>query len=499
MSKVLVLRTNVESFDDVLSKLKNLNQKSGPFDCALVLGKLLESTKDAETRHLDLPTFFTNSTKLLMEKSGSNPMGPNFTLLNGHGLFQMSHGLKIGYLSGDRVYLAKNRDQIRTSFEDMNVEGLDVLITEDCSKALITEGSFGSENDSLVDDILKITKPKYHFATQAQDAFLESAPFKWGNSELITRCLNIAEFNSGAKWAYAFNVNDAATESQALQKSLGPNPYEVKESRKRGLDVETLQESTVTKKPKQILPEDCRFCFSNPSIEDHLIIHIGEYAYLTIAKGPLTIPTNNMDFSGHCLLIPIKHTPKLKAADISSDNIFEAPFYQEIQRFEAGIVRMNEAEFAMSTVAFEINSENSIHYHRQLFPVAGHLVAKFESALERQVHFNNTKYSNNANLNFLEFSGTDNEEYRALINDSKLNYLQFTVYEAKSLPPKVYVATFKPEERIDLQFGRRVVAFVLRLPKRAKWDSQVCRQTIEQEKREVSQFQLHFKSYESDP
>src|SRR5579862_8414860 len=35
-------------------------------------------------------------------------------------------------------------------------------------------------------------------------------------------------------------------------------------------------------------PESCFFCLSNPNIQKHLITSIGNDAYLTTAKGPLT-------------------------------------------------------------------------------------------------------------------------------------------------------------------------------------------------------------------
>lgn len=46
-------------------------------------------------------------------------------------------------------------------------------------------------------------------------------------------------------------------------------------------------------------PDSCWFCLSNPAIRKHLIIHIGEELYVTLAKGGL-VPE-------HLLVIPIEH------------------------------------------------------------------------------------------------------------------------------------------------------------------------------------------------
>src|SRR5690606_23012868 len=43
----------------------------------------------------------------------------------------------------------------------------------------------------------------------------------------------------------------------------------------------------------------CWFCLSNPDIEKHLIISIGNEVYLTLAKGAIT--------PNHILIIPIEH------------------------------------------------------------------------------------------------------------------------------------------------------------------------------------------------
>ncbi len=54
-------------------------------------------------------------------------------------------------------------------------------------------------------------------------------------------------------------------------------------------------------RPRKIYP--CWFCLSNPDIEKHLIVSIGEEVYVAIAKGGLN--------HHHILAIPIPHYPSL--------------------------------------------------------------------------------------------------------------------------------------------------------------------------------------------
>ena len=117
-------------------------------------------------------------------------------------------------------------------------------------------------------------------------------------------------------------------------------------------------------------------------------------------------------------------------------------------------------------------------------------------ALDRQVHFNNEKFTRNAKLGFQLYDSHSSKEYSDVINNQSNNYLQFTVYETSEANPKIYLATFNASETIDLQFGRRVLAFLLNLPRRVKWNSSTCLQTKQQETVEAEKFQKAYKAYD---
>lgn len=185
----------------------------------------------------------------------------------------------------------------------------------------------------------------------------ELEPFSWEGGR-VSRFLNIPKYGSGKKWAYAFNIS-VGDDEEVEPSNLISNPYESASlnRKKRPLEIETgevvnqdrkisaIGEKSEIKKMRTILPTNCHFCFSNPNLEDHMIISIGKLVYLTTAKGPLSVPKGDMDMSGHCLIIPIEHIPKLN----SSEKIELA---QSLLAYQSSLVKMNYVKFDMSTAVF---------------------------------------------------------------------------------------------------------------------------------------------------
>jgi hypothetical protein len=188
--------------------------------------------------------------------------------------------------------------------------------------------------------------PKYHFSS-GNDRFFEREPYYNSNGKL-TRFIGIATFGNAAKerWYYAVNIdaNDASSvsianatvcpyvslskrsnpeeqnnfrwEGQRQKKIKGPPPdgYECRLCSKSGHWIQDCPEKKkelpdgyvckictvpghfirdcpqAKKKDKALknLGRDlsqCWFCLSNPNLEKHLIVSIGEEIYLAVAKG----------------------------------------------------------------------------------------------------------------------------------------------------------------------------------------------------------------------
>ncbi|CAH00818.1 Drn1p [Kluyveromyces lactis] len=499
--KILVLNTNDESLLDVLAVANTLHNKSGPFACALILGDVKKCSDALTNFQMELPTYIGNGSELSDGNiSHSRDLNENLTVLNGFGFIKLANGLKIGYLAETSKLSDSARAEVLKNFQELSEQtSADILLSYDWSEA-ISERENLILGNSLVDQVASLMKPKYHFTGKNEKQFFELDPFVWDHTnEHICRFINVAQFKSGSKWAYAFKIN-LLEGLETIPDNLIDNPYLEKPSGKRDLvpDPETDNSSAVSKKqrkPKQVLPSECRFCLSNTKLNDHMIISISKFSYITIAKGPLTTPGNDMDFSGHCLIIPIEHIPKLNTAKQEAV-ITDTDLFKDLNKFEESIAEMNFKRYDMSTLIFEINSSNAIHFHKQLIPVPKYLIGNFISALNRQVHMNNEKFKSNAKLEFKEFEGFDDKEYLGLVNDHETNYFQFIIRETASSKPKVYISVFDKDERIDLQFGRRVAAFLLKQPKRTMWDSKVCFQTKQQEEKDVSNFQRAYKNFD---
>lgn len=485
--KLLVVHVEPDTFEQVIEKVQKLNAKAGPFDHIFCVGNLSNDKYPHQIDTTGLPTIY-----LLGNDKVSN-CGENVISLSGSGIYECLDSLRIGYLSGDSKQLTSTNKEITNLFNSTEIP-VDILITQEWSSSIShLLGDFYGNN--ILDEVATHSQPRYHISYGDDKHYYETGSFEWDGSNRVSRFVNIAGFDSKSKWAYAFNLSleNDGSENTSSNTKLIQNPYKPQPTKRKLEEIKNEKdEGSEQKKIRTILPSACHFCFTNGNFEDQMVISIGNLSYLTIVKGPLTTPRGEMNFSGHCLLIPIEHIPKF---NIGQDNFAESDLVKEMCQFEQSVVKMNYRKFDMSTVVFEINSERSIHFHKQIMPIPKFLIMKFKSSLERHSSFNNERQTNNAKLIFEEYS-TTSEEYLKIRNDPKMNYLQFTVYETSEAPAVVYIAKFQPDMRIDMQFGRRVVAFMLRLPKRIKWDSPVCHQTKEQEAKETANFQKGYKEYD---
>lgn len=110
----------------------------------------------------------------------------------------------------------------------------------------------------------------------------------------------------------------------------------------------------------------CWFCLSSPNVEKHLIFAIGEYCYLTLAKGGLT--------DDHLLVIPIEHYQ----ATIDRDNSRE--LLEELDRFKSSLVKLFERH-SKGVVFFERNFR-SVHWQLQVIPVPNERMDDIENKIK---------------------------------------------------------------------------------------------------------------------
>jgi hypothetical protein len=80
-------------------------------------------------------------------------------------------------------------------------------------------------------------------------------------------------------------------------------------------------EKHVYRRTREVGPDECWFCLSNPALVKHLIVAVGGECYVTFPKGQL-VPTHNTEQhenndvfkvpgGGHVLIVPIAHVATL--------------------------------------------------------------------------------------------------------------------------------------------------------------------------------------------
>ncbi|KTB19600.1 CWF19-like protein DRN1 [Nakaseomyces glabratus] len=481
--KIMVANPGLENTKEALDKIQIANEKNGPFETVFLLGQNKEDTsydlKDTNT------ILVTNQLK-----NGGTTRKSSVIILHGFGIMKLASGLVVGYITLSKNSLQQEKKSILEYFK-ASKEFIDVLVTNIGSKSVASHLQYKVNGNSIIDEVMKHCKPQYHLTYDADRSYHDMKPFCWGETSSdsqITRYYNLPSYSpiTKSKWIVAFSIEPGKdfNEINDYKNELGTNPYLLKPALKR--DRSEIEQNAHTKKTK-IDSTTCHFCFSNPNVEDQMIVAIAKHSYLTLAKGPLTVPKGDMFFSGHALITPINHVAKI---DKSLDNELS----KEIELFESRVAKMNYKLFDCSTVVFEIQSDKAIHFHKQVIPVPKYLITKFERALDRQVHINSKR--GNCKLEFEKFDGLDNEEYRKIVGRKDTNYLQFTIYETDTSKATIYISSFDITERLDLQFGRRTLAFVLNLPKRVQWNSPICQQSKEQELKEAQLYQKSFKNFD---
>lgn len=134
------------------------------------------------------------------------------------------------------------------------------------------------------------------------------------------------------------------------------NPLEVMRPRadKRKTNPEPKEEQRLKKSVRTSESSPCWFCLSSDKIDKHLILTIGQYCYLALAKGGL--------LDNHLMIMPIEHI-----RSISDEKSNSKELLSELDRFKDSLVSYFE-EQSKGVVFFERNFK-SVHWQLQAIPV----------------------------------------------------------------------------------------------------------------------------------
>eukprot|EP00743_Colponemidia_sp_Colp-15_P006571 GILK01007080.1.p1 GENE.GILK01007080.1~~GILK01007080.1.p1 ORF type:complete len:636 (-),score=121.89 GILK01007080.1:14-1921(-) len=217
---------------------------------------------------------------------------------------------------------------------------------------------------------------------------------------------------------------------------------------------------------------DCWFCLSNPKVEKHLIVSIGENIYVALAKGGI-VPQ-------HVLLLPITHYPSYLAVP---DDVAK-----EIEQYKDAL-RSFFASQNQEVVIFERNvpmsNSSAMHMNIQVVPIPKEAASEARPTAESMGHANR--------INF-ESLPSDGDIRTVLPPSEPYFYLEL---------PGLNTAKGKLTEKLlhrisgtrhPLQFGRDVAAHILGMPDRADWKA--CRISSDEEQKIASAFKKQFKPFQ---
>ncbi|KAL7276312.1 hypothetical protein RUND412_000726 [Rhizina undulata] len=448
-----------------------------------------------------LPTYFTlgqYSLPTAVEEKISKTSGEvcdNLFFLGKKSVLTTSDGIRMvalgGRLDANLIGVSKNDSEEADaapfySAEDVKAlkgaNNADLLITYewpesvDHNSAKELPADERTKGVSVVAELANALRPRYHFAAGGEQ-FWEREPYrnsirgKENSKDLrITRFLGVADWGNlkKAKALYAFSINVKETSAIAPARTT-PSPYKFEEAtgRKRGREATDGSgtffwgdqsgggDRGVSKRgrgrgrlgrgrearPAPVGPESCFFCVSNPTIEKHLIVSIGNESYLTTAKGPLTRASSNpktLPFSSHILIIPLAHSPEISSME---DEASRSATLEEMTNYRLALERMLKTR-ECGAVTFEISRSTGVHCHWQVIPVPEDKLGEVEKAFQDEAE--NDKLGA---FEQREVEKTEGDYFRIWISGMDCAYVL-------KLPPMSY---------FDLQFGRRVLAKLMGL------------------------------------
>jgi hypothetical protein len=213
----------------------------------------------------------------------------------------------------------------------------------------------------------------------------------------------------------------------------------------------------------------CWFCLSNPNVEEHLVVSIGDHYYLALAKGGVT--------NDHLLIVPIEHSGTMESINEAS--------IAELKRFQSALVACYQKQ-DMDVIFWERKldapqnalASTSDKNHAQLQALAlpkdsfVKIRAGFDSQLE---HFG---------LLFLQLE--DNQQVSSLTGNTghlfvDMPSLALPTEDVPSPPTRSRSLAIIPDKkRIPLQLPRRVISQALEKPEREDWKACVLSKSDEE-------------------
>ena len=478
-----------------------------------------------------LPAYFTIGThplppRIAAKVEADEEICPNLHFLGKRSITKTSEGIRIVALGGildENAVGGQSKEQhlpFHTADDAKALRGAhaaDILLTA-MWPAGVSRGSkvtlepANRASVASTDDIANLCfalKPRYHFSSSPSPFFYEREPFVHLNETetdqpAVTRFISMApcgnETKAKAMYAFALSKSDFSVPSGATRSPFGsrekkrPQPDDSfsRLDHSHHDDGRHGRHKRRRRSPPPG-PDKCYFCLSNPNLSAHMCCSIGEDAYITTAKGPLTTPTTFSDqgisFPGHFIVIPLPHAPTIPSMGPVSEPAGEAArTYREMTRFRESIQAMisSKSSHKLGVVTWDISRDRNIHLMWQLLAIPADLIQKGVAEAAFRVEAENLQYPT--------FSSKDlSLEEQVSYGDFFRVWLWADNGEDR-IKGTSLVMPLNADMRFDLQFGRRVMAKLLGLEKRIVW--QDCEQTVDEETKDVEAFREAFKDWD---
>lgn len=182
------------------------------------------------------------------------------------------------------------------------------------------------------------------------------------------------------------------------------------------------------------------------------------------------------------LIIPFSHQPTLGSMEEEERHAT----YAEMQRYRIAMNNMlvSAANEEYGSVTWEVSKSSLPHTHWQYLPVPADLIQKglVEAAFKALAE----------NLHWPVFKKEDVADGFEEPSD----FFRVLIWDPKNDSPKQtsYVMRFDEKIRFHSQFGREVLAKLLRLDKRIDWRD--CGQTQADEEQDVEKFKKAFQTFD---
>ena len=530
---------------DIFRKLAKLNEKNN-FNFAIIIGDLFADPNcdtSVYSEEIDsllkgdivipVPTYFTTgfhalpSTIIELLEKSTGDICPNLFFLGSKNLTKTSEGLRIAALGGTFLD-AKEYGVAKAGLSHYNtvdahslkgVNSSDILVTIDWPKG-ISQGSkvdisehVESDGQQCITELCTALQPRYHFSV-SRNTFFEREPFIQNNANItanehmVTRFISLPTFDNGAKqkWVYAFNIKVQPKGYSEIPLGSTPSPFQKKKRSRSPPENFRFSEDSSKHRPfrkhgkrsaQGIKP--CFFCLSNPDIDTYLVTSIGSESYLTIAKGPLVTANTYecLKFCAHILVIPMAHTPRLSQISdvrLREDTVREMTSYRKA--LESMIEQLGQSR--LGAVTWEISRATGVHAHWQFLPVPVDLIDRGLLEAAFMVEAENLNYATLRRETEINYHEEDGDSFRITIWRPAVRKSEDSNHDLKAPDgsSKEYslVLALNDSFKFDLQFGRKVLAKLLSLESRLRW--QDCSETTEKEIADAEAFKKNFQPFD---